>query len=144
MVLDKTGTITRGQPAVTDIRQNFPAGENELLLLNFADPKVDAPEDPAKSPHPILSDLKVRQALQMGIDKEAIVKNLLYGNVKVGTTVLPVTAWSNTQLNVSVPDNTPTGAHQLDITAANGQKTINGLTLHVRGPGYTPDPPAWR
>jgi len=33
VVLDKTGTITRGQPAVTDIRQNFPAGENELLRL---------------------------------------------------------------------------------------------------------------
>jgi len=33
VVLDKTGTITRGQPAVTDIRQNFPTGENELLRL---------------------------------------------------------------------------------------------------------------
>lgn len=34
VVLDKTGTITRGQPAVTDIRvKNFPAGEEELLRL---------------------------------------------------------------------------------------------------------------
>lgn len=64
-------------------------GENELLVLNFADPAVDAPPDPADAPHPILSDLKVRQALQMGIDKAAIVDALLYGNVKVGTTVLP-------------------------------------------------------
>lgn len=34
VVLDKTGTITRGQPAVTDILvKNFPAGEEELLRL---------------------------------------------------------------------------------------------------------------
>lgn len=34
VVLDKTGTITRGQPAVTDILvRNFPAGEEELLRL---------------------------------------------------------------------------------------------------------------
>jgi len=34
VVLDKTGTITRGQPAVTDIKVfNFSAGEDELLRL---------------------------------------------------------------------------------------------------------------
>lgn len=34
VVLDKTGTITRGQPAVTDILvKNYPAGEEELLRL---------------------------------------------------------------------------------------------------------------
>jgi Cu+-exporting ATPase len=34
VVLDKTGTITRGQPAVTRVILNeFPAGENELLRL---------------------------------------------------------------------------------------------------------------
>ncbi|MBE0696081.1 MAG: copper-translocating P-type ATPase, partial [Anaerolineaceae bacterium] len=34
VVLDKTGTITRGQPAVTDIlAPDFPGGENELLRL---------------------------------------------------------------------------------------------------------------
>lgn len=34
VVLDKTGTITRGQPAVTDIVMgDFPQGENELLRL---------------------------------------------------------------------------------------------------------------
>jgi len=34
VVLDKTGTITRGQPSVTDIiTHNFPPGETELLRL---------------------------------------------------------------------------------------------------------------
>lgn len=68
----------------------YGSGENELLAFNLADPKVDAPADPATAPHPILYDLRVRQAIQLGIDKKLIVDALLYGNVRVGTTVLPV------------------------------------------------------
>jgi len=64
-------------------------GENELLLFNFADPAVDAPPDAAANPHPILADVKVREALQLAIDKQEIVDTLLYGNVNVGTTVIP-------------------------------------------------------
>jgi peptide/nickel transport system substrate-binding protein len=67
----------------------YGSGENELLVFNLADPKVDAPADPAEAPHPVLYDLKVRQAIQMGIDKQLLADTLLYGNVKVGTTVLP-------------------------------------------------------
>lgn len=65
-------------------------GENELLVFNFGDPKVDAPTDVTANPHPILSDLRVRQAIQLGIDKQAIVDALLFGNVRVGTSVLPI------------------------------------------------------
>lgn len=65
-------------------------GENELLVFNLADPTVDAPPDPAAAPHPILSDLRVRQAIEMAIDKQLIVDALLYGNVRVGTSVLPL------------------------------------------------------
>lgn len=68
----------------------YGSGENELLLFNLADPKVDAPADPADAPHPILYDLRVRQAIQFAIDKQLIADTLLYGNVKVGTSVLPV------------------------------------------------------
>lgn len=64
-------------------------GENELLLLNFADPTVDAPADAAANPHPILNDVRVRAAIQLAIDKQEIVDTLLYGNVNVGTTVIP-------------------------------------------------------
>lgn len=64
-------------------------GENELLLLNLGDPTVDAPTDPAANPHPILSDARVRQAIEFGIDKQAIVEALLYSNVRVGSSVLP-------------------------------------------------------
>jgi len=65
-------------------------GENELLVLNFSDPTVDAAPDAAAQPHPILNDVRVRQAIQMGIDKQLIVEALLYGNVRVGTSVLPL------------------------------------------------------
>jgi len=65
-------------------------GENELLLFNFADPTIDAPADPAANPHPILGDLRVREAIQMAIDKALIAETLLNNQVKVGTTVLPV------------------------------------------------------
>lgn len=67
----------------------YGSGENELLVFNLADPSVDAPADPAANPHPILYDLRVRQAIQLGIDKQLIADTLLYGNVRVGTTVLP-------------------------------------------------------
>jgi peptide/nickel transport system substrate-binding protein len=67
----------------------YGSGENELLAFNLADPKVDAPADATKAPHPILSDVRVRQAIQYATDKQSIVDTLLYGNVKVGTTVLP-------------------------------------------------------
>ncbi len=67
----------------------YGSGENELLVFNLGATDGSAPVDPAEAPHPILSDLRVRQAIQYAIDKELIVDALLFGNVKVGTTVLP-------------------------------------------------------
>lgn len=68
-------------------------GENELLVLNFGVNDGSAPADPAAAPHFALNDLRVRQAIQYGIDKQTIVDTLLGGNVKVGTTVLPAGEW---------------------------------------------------
>ena len=68
-----------------------PTGENELLLFNLADPILDAPDvsTTAANPHPILGDLRVRQAIQFAVDKQTIVDDLLGGTVNVGSTVLP-------------------------------------------------------
>jgi hypothetical protein len=60
------------------------------------------------------------------------------GSVTLDNTVLPTTSWSDTQIGVTVPAGTPTGAHRLRITAGNGQHTVNGLTFHVLGTGYNP------
>ena len=65
-------------------------GENELLSLNFGNNTGTAPADPATDPHPILGDLKVRQAIQYAIDKQKIVDTLLYGNVKAGNSAVPI------------------------------------------------------
>ncbi|MBK9926730.1 MAG: peptide ABC transporter substrate-binding protein [Anaerolineales bacterium] len=64
-------------------------GENELLSLNFGNNDGSAPADPATNPHPILYDLKVRQAIQYAINKQQIVDSLLYGNVKAGSSAVP-------------------------------------------------------
>ncbi|MEZ4866175.1 MAG: IPT/TIG domain-containing protein [Caldilineaceae bacterium] len=53
-------------------------------------------------------------------------------------TGLTVGPWSDTQITVNVANSTPAGPHQLQITAANGQSTINGLTFHVRRGAYSP------
>ncbi len=64
----------------------------ERLLLNLRDPELDAPcvdylrENP--SPHWALGDPKVREAIELGIDKNLIVDKLLYGLATVGTTEL--------------------------------------------------------
>ncbi len=55
-----------------------------------------------------------------------------------GTIVLSATTWSETQIDVTVPATTPAGPHQLEITADNGNTTVNGLTFHVLGGSYTP------
>ena len=60
------------------------------------------------------------------------------GTVALDGTVLPTTAWTDQHLDVTVPAGTPTGPHQLEITAANGQHTVNALTIHVLGNGYSP------
>jgi peptide/nickel transport system substrate-binding protein len=57
----------------------------ERMFLNMAENKD--PSDP-KKPHPILSDVKVRQAIEYGINKQRIIDKLLYGKAKPGTNEL--------------------------------------------------------
>ncbi|GAB4492228.1 MAG: peptide ABC transporter substrate-binding protein [Anaerolineales bacterium] len=76
-------------PGVTWAGTLYGSGENELLVFNLGPTDGSAPADPSVSPHPILSDLRVRQAIQYAIDKQLLADTLLFGNVKVGTTVLP-------------------------------------------------------
>jgi peptide/nickel transport system substrate-binding protein len=71
---------------------NPPSTGTERLLLNLADPELDAPcadflrENP--SPHWALGDSKVREAIELAIDKQTIVDKLLFGLATVGTTEL--------------------------------------------------------
>ena len=67
-----------------------PGPGSERLLLNLADPTLDATDDPLNHPHPILADLRVREAIQAGIDKQMIVDELLYGATVAGTSELSI------------------------------------------------------
>ena len=62
------------------------------------------------------------------------------GSVTLDNTAVTTTAWSDTAISVTVPTGFAVGAHQLEITASNGQVTANGLTFHVLGGGYNPCP----
>ena len=57
----------------------------ERLFLNMAENKD--PSDP-KKPHLILSDVKVRQAIEYGINKQRIIDKLLFGKAKPGSNEL--------------------------------------------------------
>jgi peptide/nickel transport system substrate-binding protein len=57
----------------------------ERLVLNLADPAIDATEDPLNNPHPLLGDLLVWQAVQAAINKDEINNILLFGAATVGT-----------------------------------------------------------
>ncbi len=70
----------------TDVQvQGRPSSRTERLLLNLADPELDATPDPLNNPHPLLGDRRVRQALNLGIDKQGIVNDLLFGATHVAT-----------------------------------------------------------
>ena len=64
----------------------------ERIMLNFADPnrETEAKERASKEfPHPVLKDLKIRQAIDYGIDRQAIVEQL-YGDLGKPTSQLLV------------------------------------------------------
>lgn len=76
---------------VDDVVLNItPSPGTERLLLNLADPTIDATTDPVNNPHPLLGDVLVRRALQHGINKDEINDVLLFGAATVGTRELNI------------------------------------------------------
>jgi peptide/nickel transport system substrate-binding protein len=63
---------------------------SDRLFLNLAD--RGAPD--GSRPHPILSDKRVRQALQAAINKQQVVDGVLFGKTKVATSEYPVGMWA--------------------------------------------------
>jgi peptide/nickel transport system substrate-binding protein len=83
-------------PALFDTRTRYTAdvsGESSGIILNLGNPQVDA-ADPLAAPHPILGDAKVRQAIQLGIDKQLLADFLSYGRLPVATTLLSIGAFA--------------------------------------------------
>ncbi len=71
----------------------------ERLILNLSQPSGDKAGDPA-SKHPVLSDPKVREAIELGINKKVIVDKLLYGKTTVGSSPI-ATGWAAPKIPVS-------------------------------------------
>lgn len=89
-----------------------PSPSTERLVLNLADPTLDATDDPLHHPHPLLGDVRVRQAIQAAIDKQLIVDELLYGATTVGVSELSL-GWAKCDIAPSVYD-PEQAAHLLD------------------------------
>ncbi len=60
------------------------------------------------------------------------------GTVLIGATPAVITSWSDRQIVLRVATATPTGPQQLTIVNRNGQRSINGVTVHVLGGTYQP------
>lgn len=72
-----------------------PQAGGERLILNLV-----KPGDPAdnKTPHPILGDVKVRQAIAYGIDKKTIIDKLLNGKALPGSSELNIDPFNCTDI----------------------------------------------
>jgi peptide/nickel transport system substrate-binding protein len=79
----------------------------ERLLLNLADPEMDAPCSDIlwdnAHPHWALGDPLVREAIEVGIDKQLIVEALLYGYAPVGTREMNL-GWAKPEIPASEYD----------------------------------------
>ncbi len=103
-----------------------PSGSTEMILVNQADPHTPFEGELAhpKSRHPVLSDLRVRQALNMLVDRKSI-QDALYGRSGVATTNI-----------VNNPDryNSPNTKVEFSIDKANALLDAAGW---LRGGGGT-------
>jgi peptide/nickel transport system substrate-binding protein len=108
---------------------------SDRLFLNLAEPGV---ADGSK-PHPILSDKKVRQALQLGINKQELVDVVLFGKTKVASSEYPV-GWAAPNIAPSKYD--PDAAKRLLDEAgwkpgADGMREKSGRKLSLTSSGVT-------
>jgi len=85
-------------PSVVVNKKSSPG--TERLVINLADPTLDATDDPLNNPHPILGDVLVRKAIDAGIDKQFLVDELLFGATTVGVSELSI-GWAKCDIPTS-------------------------------------------
>lgn len=100
----------------------------ERILLNQTNPSSTLPEtarSEPSNPHPFLSDLKVREALAMAVDRTAL--DGLYGPTGEPTcNILPKLAWVGQDAFTGSADTMP--ICKADLAAANAQLDAAGWT----------------
>jgi peptide/nickel transport system substrate-binding protein len=102
---------------------------SDRLYLNLAEPG----DADGQRPHPILGDARVRQALQLSINKQQLVDKVLSGKTKVASSDYPV-GWAAPNIEPTKFD--PDAAKQLLDDAgwkvgADGVREKNGQKLHL-------------
>ncbi len=60
------------------------------------------------------------------------------GSVSLGNSNLTVNSWTDTAINVTIPNNASSGPQQLLVTDAAGVAGETGITFHVTGGNYNP------
>ena len=60
------------------------------------------------------------------------------GIVTLDGIAVPAIAWSPTQIVIDIPASTAPGSRQMEIVSNNGNRSVNGLTIHVLGGAYSP------
>jgi peptide/nickel transport system substrate-binding protein len=96
---------------------------SERLIMNHSTPLPPNNGNP-DYPHPILADLRVRQAIQYAIDKDTIIDKLLYGKARPGTTEIP-DGWAHNP-DVKPTEYNPEKAKQL-LEAAGWKPGADGI-----------------
>lgn len=109
-----------------------PQAGGERLILN-----LDQNKDPSdnKTPHPILGDVKVRQAIAYGIDKKTIIDKLLNGKGLPGSSELNVDPFNCTNIQAYAFDQAKAKQLLDDAgwkVAANGIRAKDGNPLRLK------------
>jgi peptide/nickel transport system substrate-binding protein len=86
-----------------------PSASIESLTLNTSCSSGPQQGDPA-CPHPVLGDVRVRQAIALAIDKQALTHDLLLDKVKPASSYIPVGPYA---VDLGPMDYNPTRAQQL-------------------------------
>jgi peptide/nickel transport system substrate-binding protein len=110
-----------------------PWGTVEKLYLNTSCPSGPQQGDPA-CPHPVLGDVRVRQAIALSLDKQTMAHSLLGDQTQPATSVIPVGPYSP---DLAGTDYNPDQARQLLDQAgwtvgSDGIRTKDGVRGHLR------------
>ncbi len=102
------------------------------LFMNTSCSSGPQQGDPA-CPHPVLGDLRVRQAIELAVDKQALVHGLMADEVKVAGSLLPVGPYT---VDLAPSEFNPNKAQQLLdqagwVVGSDGIRTKGGVRAHL-------------
>ena len=121
--------------AMPDVSVDPAPGPNSgvwQLFLNTSCSSGPQQGDPS-CPHPVLGDLRVRQAIELAIDKQALVHSLMADHVQVAGSLLPVGPYA---VDLPPSEFNPEAARQLLdqagwVVGSDGIRSKEGVRAHL-------------